>query len=246
MISTTSSPSSSATPPGWRICKKHPEQMPEAIKVIRDAVGRGAALVQQLLTSARQTGGPFCAARFECLVQELEKMLGATFPKTINFVLHLQPNLPLAKADRSQIHQVLLNLCVNARDAMPTTALSRFETGVTDGAELRENFTGVTAENYVFVRVIDTGTGISKRSSRTFSNPSTPPRSGAKDRPRPLGRLRRGQQSPRLRRSGERAAARAPPSVFFCPWAARPRLLPANGSAGGPERSRPHHHAGRG
>ena len=36
--------------------KKHPEQMPEAIKVIRDAVARGASLVQQLLTSARQTG----------------------------------------------------------------------------------------------------------------------------------------------------------------------------------------------
>ena len=142
--------------------KKHPEQMPEAIKVIRDAVGRGAALVQQLLTSARQTGARFAPLDLNALVQELEKMLGATFPKTIHFVLHLQPNLPLAKADRSQIHQVLLNLCINARDAMPNDGSISLETGVSDGEELRANFTGVTAERYVFVRVSDTGTGISK------------------------------------------------------------------------------------
>jgi PAS domain S-box-containing protein len=142
--------------------KKHPEQMPEAIKVIRDAVGRGAALVQQLLTSARQTGAHFAPLDLNTLVQELERMLGATFPKTIHFVLHLQPNLPLAKADRGQIHQVLLNLCVNARDAMPNDGRITLETGVSDGEELRENFTGVIAERYVFVRVSDTGTGISK------------------------------------------------------------------------------------
>ena len=142
--------------------KKHPEQMPEAIKVIRDAVGRGASLVQQLLTSARQTGAHFASLDLNLLVQELERMLGATFPKTIHFVSHLEPNLPLAKADRSQIHQVLLNLCVNARDAMPHDGRITLETGVTDGAALRENFTGVTAERYVFVRVSDTGTGISK------------------------------------------------------------------------------------
>jgi len=89
-------------------------------------------------------------------------MLAATFPKTIHFVTHLDPTLPPAKADRSQIHQVLLNLCVNARDAMPHDGRITLQTGVTDGAGLRENFTGVTAERYVFVRVSDTGTGISK------------------------------------------------------------------------------------
>jgi PAS domain S-box-containing protein len=66
--------------------KKHPEQMPEAIKVVRDAVARGASLVQQLLTSARQTEARFTALDLNALVHELEKMLAATFPKTINFV----------------------------------------------------------------------------------------------------------------------------------------------------------------
>jgi PAS domain S-box-containing protein len=143
--------------------KKHPEQMPEAIKIIRDAVARGASLVQQLLTSARQTEARFTPLDLNVLLQEFERMLGATFPKTINFLLRLQPGLPLAKADRSQIHQVLLNLCVNARDAMPNDGTITLATGVAAGDELRESFSGVTAERYVFVRVIDTGIGISKR-----------------------------------------------------------------------------------
>jgi PAS domain S-box-containing protein len=143
--------------------KKHPERMPEAIKVIRDAVARGASLVQQLLTSARQTDARFVPLDLNVVVQELERMLDATFPKTINFVLQLQPGLPPAKADRSQIHQVLLNLCVNARDAMPNEGTITLTTGVASGDELRESFGGVSAEHYVFVRVSDTGFGISKR-----------------------------------------------------------------------------------
>jgi two-component system cell cycle sensor histidine kinase/response regulator CckA len=143
--------------------KKHPEQMPEAIKVIRDAVARGASLVQQLLTSARQTEARFTPLDLNALVQELDRMLEATFPKTINFILQLHPGLPPAKADRSQIHQVLLNLCVNARDAMPHGGTITLVTGVSSGDELRVSFGGVNAERYVFVRVTDTGTGISKR-----------------------------------------------------------------------------------
>ncbi|MGH9810253.1 MAG: ATP-binding protein, partial [Terriglobia bacterium] len=86
-----------------------------------------------------------------------------TFPKTISFALQLQPNLPLAKADRSQIHQVLLNLCVNARDAIPHDGTITLATGVSGADELRKQFSGVNAERYVFIRVIDTGTGISQR-----------------------------------------------------------------------------------
>jgi PAS domain S-box-containing protein len=149
--------------------KKHPEQMPEAIKVIRDAVGRGASLVQQLLTSARQTDARFVPLDLNYLAQELEKMLEATFPKTISFGLQLQSNLPLAKADKSQIHQVLLNLCVNARDAILHDGTITLETGVCEAEQLREYFTGVTADRYVYIRVIDTGVGISKQAkSRIF------------------------------------------------------------------------------
>ena len=146
-----------------RIEQGPPEQAPDAIRVIREAVERGAALVQQLLTSARQAEAQFAALDLNALLREMDNMLGATFPKTINFVLRLQDNLPMVKADRSQLHQVLLNLCVNARDAMPKGGTITLESTTISGAELSEQFTGVKAESYACIRVIDTGSGISKQ-----------------------------------------------------------------------------------
>lgn len=137
-------------------------ETPAAIRIIKEAVERGAALVQQLLTSARQTEARFSALDLNGLVVELEKMLQATFPKTINFALRLQPDLPLITADRSQIHQVLLNLCVNARDAMKDGGMLTLETSMTSGAELTESFTSAAAQNYACIRVRDTGSGMSR------------------------------------------------------------------------------------
>jgi PAS domain S-box-containing protein len=134
-----------------------------AIKIIKDAVERGAALVQQLLTSARQTEARFSALDLNALVRELENMLQATFPKMIGFELRLQPDLPLITADRSQIHQVVLNLCVNARDAMKDGGTLTLETAMMPGAELTELFTGAAAQNYACIRVRDTGSGMSKQ-----------------------------------------------------------------------------------
>jgi signal transduction histidine kinase/ActR/RegA family two-component response regulator len=143
--------------------RSKPKEVPGAIKVIKEAVERGAALVQQLLTSARQTEARFSSLDLNALARELEKMLQATFPKMISFKLELDPDLPSITADKSQIHQVLLNLCVNARDAMPTGGTLTLATSITAGAELTEMFTGVIAENYACVRVRDTGMGMSRQ-----------------------------------------------------------------------------------
>jgi len=143
--------------------RANPQEVPGAIKVIKEAVDRGAALVQQLLTSARQTEARFSSVDLNAIVRELERMLQATFPKTINFELELEPDLPLVTADKSQLHQVLLNLCVNARDAMPSGGTLTLHTSVTPGADLTEMFSGVTAETYACVRVRDTGTGMTRQ-----------------------------------------------------------------------------------
>jgi PAS domain S-box-containing protein len=140
----------------------HPDDVADALRVIREAVERGAALVQQLLTSARQTEAQFAPLDLNALLREMEKMLGATFPKTIDFALNLHPNLPMVKGDRSQIHQVLLNLCVNARDAMPKGGTINLQSGIKSGTELSDTFTGVVADRYVCICVSDNGTGISK------------------------------------------------------------------------------------
>jgi PAS domain S-box-containing protein len=134
-----------------------------ALKIIKEAVERGAALVQQLLISARQAEARFSALDLNALVRDLEKMLRTTFPKMINFELRLQPDLPLITADRSQIHQVLLILCVNARDAMKDGGTLTLETLMTPGAELAESFTGAAAQNYACIRVRDTGSGMTQQ-----------------------------------------------------------------------------------
>jgi signal transduction histidine kinase/ActR/RegA family two-component response regulator len=143
--------------------RSKPKEVPGAIKVIKEAVERGAALVQELLTSARQTEARFSSLDLNALVRELERMLQATFPKTINFNLELQPDLSPITADKSQIHQVLLNLCVNARDAMPAGGTLTLATSITAGTELTEMFSGVTAESYAGIRVRDTGIGMSRQ-----------------------------------------------------------------------------------
>jgi signal transduction histidine kinase/ActR/RegA family two-component response regulator len=137
-----------------------PEQIAKAVQVIREAVERGAALVQQLLTSARQAEARFSSVDLNALLTELERMLQATFPKMITFELRLHQNLPPIKADRSQIHQVLLNLCVNARDAMPLGGTICLETSLVDAATVAEHFTDAEAKQYGCVRVRDSGCGM--------------------------------------------------------------------------------------
>src|SRR5205823_1283509 len=141
-----------------------PKQKPfnGSIKIIKEAVGRGATLVQQLLTSARQTEARFSAFNLNQLIGELEKMLRATFPKMIDFQLRLQPDLPLLTADRSQMYQVLLNLAVNARDAMKEGGTLTLETKMTRGLEVSKSFSEADARKYVCIRVRDTGSGMSK------------------------------------------------------------------------------------
>ncbi len=147
----------------WRT---DPEQVPNSLRIIREAVERGAALVQQLLISARQTEVHFSLVDLNGMIRDLEKMLRATFPKTIAFDLQLDPMLPPIEADRSQIYQVLLNLCVNARDAMPSGGRLTLQTRLTTAEEVREHFTDARAEKYLCLCISDTGHGMS-RSVRT-------------------------------------------------------------------------------
>ena len=138
----------------------NPDQVTTAIRVIKEAVERGATLVQQLLTSARQTEARLSSVDLNALVRELEKMLRATFPKMIGFDVRLQSQFPLVTADRSQIHQVLLNLCVNARDAMPNGGIITIETLLVSGEEIAETFTGADAAHYACLRIRDNGFGM--------------------------------------------------------------------------------------
>ena len=161
--------------------KKHPEQMPEAIKVIRDAVARGASLVQQLLTSARQTEARFTPLDLNALVQELERMLEATFPKTINFVLQLHPGIaPCQGGPESEFIKCFSTFASTRVTPCLTTAPSRSRPASSPGMSCACPLAGSTPSATFSFASPTPAPASASGSSRTFLNLSTPPRSGAR------------------------------------------------------------------
>ncbi|HET6272915.1 MAG TPA: PAS domain S-box protein [Bacteroidota bacterium] len=136
------------------------EKFSRSVDAIMKTVQRGAGLVGQLLTFARKTDVLFESVNVNYAVDELTKMLTATFPKTISCVLRLGDNLPTVAADPNQLNQALLNLCVNARDAMPHGGTLTIATTAVEGERLRRSFADARDAQYVCISVADTGTGM--------------------------------------------------------------------------------------
>ncbi len=95
-----------------------PEEREKAIERIEVSVKRGAEIIQQVLTFGRGINGERVAVKPTDVVGEIAEIIRQTFPKNITLTVDLQPDGWPLMGDRTQIHQVLLNLCVNARDAM--------------------------------------------------------------------------------------------------------------------------------
>jgi len=139
------------------------------LKAIQQATHRGASLVKQLLTFARKAESVFEPVNINSLIKDLSKMLNETLPKTIDIELQLDENLPELIADPTQIHQVVLNLCLNSRDAMPKGGKLLLCTKQISGEELCKKFPGAIEKMYVVITVQDTGFGMDEiTKSRIF------------------------------------------------------------------------------
>ena len=111
--------------------------------MIDEAIERGASTVRQLLAVAKESAVRFEQVDLNDALQKLKALLSGTLPRTININLNLDPGLASVLADPNQINQVLLNICVNARDAMPAGGELLLKTGTIAGAELRAHFQNV-------------------------------------------------------------------------------------------------------
>jgi PAS domain S-box-containing protein len=138
----------------------HPEDA-EMLNAIAASAKRGADIVQHLLNFARGTDGEHLALQPADLVTEVVQILQASFPKNIRLAIQPGPRVPSILGDASQLHHVLVNLCVNARDAMPNGGKLTLETQfrVLD-ATAASQIPGATPGEYVVLSVRDTGTGI--------------------------------------------------------------------------------------
>ncbi len=122
---------------------------------------RGAAMIKQILSFARGGGGERIPLQLQHLVKDAIKLMIETFPKEIEIKQKFDQELWLVEGDSTQLHQVLMNLCVNARDAMPhggTLSIS-VENQPIDELSARM-WPEAKAGNYVALTVADTGEGI--------------------------------------------------------------------------------------
>jgi PAS domain S-box-containing protein len=137
-----------------------PASLSLSIDAITKATQRGASVVSQLLTFARKSDITFERISVNDQVKDIVKLVRETFSKSISVVLEIQKNLPEVKADPTQIHQVLLNLCLNSRDAMPDGGILKLRTRIARGDKLRLRLPKATANEYIAVDVSDTGIGM--------------------------------------------------------------------------------------
>ena len=133
------------------------------LSLVKENAERGADLVRQVLSFARGVTGERVAVQVKHLIKDLIKVLNETLPKSIVVKFNIEPELRVISADPTQIHQVLMNLCINARDAMPTggTLTINAENADLDVSYARLNVEA-RAGKYVLLSVTDTGTGMSK------------------------------------------------------------------------------------
>jgi len=122
---------------------------------------RGAGLVRQILAFAQGVSGSHQLVQVRHLVRDTVTVIGETFPKNIVLEEKAMGDLWPVMANPTQIHQVLLNLCVNARDAMPDGGklIVRAENAVLDSAAAQA-IEGASPGNWLVLHIEDTGSGI--------------------------------------------------------------------------------------
>ncbi|TVQ90023.1 MAG: response regulator [Deltaproteobacteria bacterium] len=135
----------------------------ENLQIMEDAAERGATMVQQLLQFARGAEAERGPVDLVLLMSEVRRIIRDTLPRSVRLHVEVEADLPTVQGDTTQLHQVLLNLVINARDAMPEGGdLTLVATTVEILPEHLPHLASVEARagRYVKLSVGDTGTGI--------------------------------------------------------------------------------------
>lgn len=133
----------------------------QLLRTVESSARRGADLVKQVLSFARGVEGKRTVLQIRHLISEIQSIAMETFPRSIELQSNLSDDLWMVSGDATQLHQVFMNLCVNARDAMPNGGKLSFT-----AANLRidEHFARLHLDAcvgpHVIITVSDTGIGI--------------------------------------------------------------------------------------
>lgn len=148
---------------GAELLKQNPqmENRDLLLDTILASANRGTAMVRQLLSFARGSQSRNGAVQIDSLIKEMVKILRDTFPKSFAIDSSIDGKLCSVRGDATEIHQVLLNLCINARDAMPHGGrLTLAAETVELTREKIPSHVDARPGTYALLTVTDTGTGI--------------------------------------------------------------------------------------
>lgn len=142
------------------------------LNLVKENAERGAAMVKQVLTFARGVEGERVTLQLKHIIKDLVKVLKETLPKSINVKYDIEPELFLVSADPTQLHQVLMNLSINARDAMPNGGTLEL---TASNINLDENYAKMFIEaqvgRYILISVKDTGVGMPPEIQKRIFDP---------------------------------------------------------------------------
>ncbi len=149
-----------------------PNQREAVIDRIEISIKRAAEIIRQVLTFGRGVGGERVAVNPAELMDEVSKIVDQTFPKDITISVDAGTELWPIIGDKTQLHQVLLNLCINSRDAMPkggTLSLLACNFTVTEAYAALHS--PLKAGPHVLLQVTDTGEGIAPANIEKIFDP---------------------------------------------------------------------------
>jgi PAS domain S-box-containing protein len=131
------------------------------VKMLMANAERGGEMVKQVLSFARGVSGERINLQPKHLIKEVVKMLQETLPKNILIQANLPNDLGIITGDPTQLHQVLMNFCINARDAMPDGGTLKF---AAENTTIDKNYVGMQIAakpgDYLCITISDTGHGI--------------------------------------------------------------------------------------
>ncbi|MEW5746541.1 MAG: ATP-binding protein [Nitrospirota bacterium] len=139
--------------------------------IIHHAAERGADLARKILTISRKEKLETKPLQVNEIISSCMELLQRSFPKNIDMVVTLAKDIPLIKADPSQMQQVIMNLAVNARDAMPQGGVLIIETALVGAENGAAAVLPSEQAGFIKISVSDTGTGMDKDTQRKIFDP---------------------------------------------------------------------------
>jgi PAS domain S-box-containing protein len=149
----------------------NPTAVGENLAIVEETITRATGVVQQLMLLGRKSSGKLEPFALNAVVDKIGKLIKEIFPRTITATLDLDRSLGTILGNENQIHQVLLNLCLNARDAMPNGGQISIRTDTITGQKLRPQIPDAKAECYAVIQVTDTGSGMDDATRRRIFEP---------------------------------------------------------------------------